>query len=266
MSDFPAAHSMDTTWFAIDADGYVGIFDSSEGGAVPADLTKVDNPIGFRSELLDILYQDNQEQIHSIDSVEVEDVIKDASLDILKDEISIYENLAKSHSVIDWSILKHLILELSNQLVIEELKTQAGIILIFTGERTVVYVDRCDREWLKQAVKSKKVRAGKNKMLECNLSWLGWYEYDNDCSMPIPYDRCYRLKKPIHFDDLPPEIRDRLRMTELPNVRFAETTSIQPIEHMPCNTWGGSTHWVDTNGITRDEFPEYPQSDRSNQE
>jgi hypothetical protein len=35
MSDFPAAHSMDTTWFAVDADGCVGMFDSGEGGAVP---------------------------------------------------------------------------------------------------------------------------------------------------------------------------------------------------------------------------------------
>ena len=33
--DFPAAHSMDTDWFAVDADGNVGLFDSTEDGAVP---------------------------------------------------------------------------------------------------------------------------------------------------------------------------------------------------------------------------------------
>src|SRR5687768_12253706 len=33
--DFPAAHSMDTTWFAVDRDGHVGQFDSWEAGAVP---------------------------------------------------------------------------------------------------------------------------------------------------------------------------------------------------------------------------------------
>jgi hypothetical protein len=33
--DFPAAHSMDTEWFAVDAEGNVGLFDSSEDGAVP---------------------------------------------------------------------------------------------------------------------------------------------------------------------------------------------------------------------------------------
>jgi hypothetical protein len=35
--DPPAAHSMDTTWYAVDADGYVGAFDSGEPGGVPAD-------------------------------------------------------------------------------------------------------------------------------------------------------------------------------------------------------------------------------------
>lgn len=35
MTDFPAAHSMDTTWFAADANGNIGVFDSNEGGAVP---------------------------------------------------------------------------------------------------------------------------------------------------------------------------------------------------------------------------------------
>ncbi len=33
--DVPAAHSMDTTWYAVDADGVVARFDSGEAGAVP---------------------------------------------------------------------------------------------------------------------------------------------------------------------------------------------------------------------------------------
>ncbi len=32
-----AAHSMDTTWFAVDRDGHVAVFDSGEAGAVPID-------------------------------------------------------------------------------------------------------------------------------------------------------------------------------------------------------------------------------------
>lgn len=33
--DFPAAHSADTTWFAVDKDGHVGIFETGEAGAMP---------------------------------------------------------------------------------------------------------------------------------------------------------------------------------------------------------------------------------------
>ena len=35
VNDYPAAHSMDTEWFAVDADGNVARFDSGEDGAVP---------------------------------------------------------------------------------------------------------------------------------------------------------------------------------------------------------------------------------------
>ena len=41
MSDFPAAHSMDTYWFAIDADENVAVFDTGEAGALPYSARKL---------------------------------------------------------------------------------------------------------------------------------------------------------------------------------------------------------------------------------
>jgi hypothetical protein len=35
--DYPAAHSMDTAWFAVDRDGHVARFETGEAGAVPTD-------------------------------------------------------------------------------------------------------------------------------------------------------------------------------------------------------------------------------------
>jgi hypothetical protein len=35
VEDIPAAHSMDTEWFAVDADGHVGLFETGEDGAYP---------------------------------------------------------------------------------------------------------------------------------------------------------------------------------------------------------------------------------------
>jgi hypothetical protein len=46
--DYSAAHSMDTDWFAVDADGHVGYFDSGEAGAVPHDASPGNQDQGFR--------------------------------------------------------------------------------------------------------------------------------------------------------------------------------------------------------------------------
>ena len=35
MKDFPAAHSMDSTWFAVDEDGEVAVFDTASEGPIP---------------------------------------------------------------------------------------------------------------------------------------------------------------------------------------------------------------------------------------
>jgi hypothetical protein len=37
MEDYPAGHSMDSTWFAVDESGEVAFFDTSEGGAIPSE-------------------------------------------------------------------------------------------------------------------------------------------------------------------------------------------------------------------------------------
>src|SRR5262249_54905015 len=41
-ADFPAAHSMDTMWFAVDKDGRVACFDSGEAGAGPAGAVRTE--------------------------------------------------------------------------------------------------------------------------------------------------------------------------------------------------------------------------------
>jgi hypothetical protein len=42
--DIPAAHSMDTQWFAVDAEGNVGLFDTGEDGALPNDAGNLGGP------------------------------------------------------------------------------------------------------------------------------------------------------------------------------------------------------------------------------
>jgi hypothetical protein len=51
--DYPAAHSMDTGWFAVDRDGHVAYFESREVGAVPMEACR----------------EEDTELLHELDSV-----------------------------------------------------------------------------------------------------------------------------------------------------------------------------------------------------
>jgi hypothetical protein len=50
-ADFPAAHSMDTSWYAVDQKGNVGLFHTNEGGAVPNDAYSPVDPEDFPPEV-----------------------------------------------------------------------------------------------------------------------------------------------------------------------------------------------------------------------
>jgi hypothetical protein len=262
MQDFPAAHSMDTTWFAIDADGCVGIFNTNEGGAVPKDVTEIDN-----SDLVDFLQKDNHLSIKHVQPLKIESVIEyinTESLQDIQDTICRFEEVSRLHPGCDdfYNNIENLVLILSTEQAIEDLKSQANLILRFADERVIVHIDKCDREWLKQSIESGVVLAAKETYLGHNLSWLGLHEY-NAWGDSIPYERNYLLKEPIYLKDLPPEIVNNISFVKLPNIKFSETDLIQPIEHMPCNTWNRE-RWIDTNGVEHDRFPEYPNLDRAN--
>src|SRR4051794_32369176 len=49
--DYPAAHSMDTCFFAIDREGHVAIFDTGEAGAVPVNALSGDDAYSVRQQL-----------------------------------------------------------------------------------------------------------------------------------------------------------------------------------------------------------------------
>lgn len=50
--NLPCAHSMDTTWFAVDKNGLVGEFWSSEGGCVPRDAPAMESALSGRTTLV----------------------------------------------------------------------------------------------------------------------------------------------------------------------------------------------------------------------
>jgi hypothetical protein len=59
--DYPAAHSMDSCWFATDQDGHVAYFETGEGGCMPSEGFPVGGEAASQSsqplELLDVVIE-----------------------------------------------------------------------------------------------------------------------------------------------------------------------------------------------------------------
>lgn len=260
MTDFPAAHSMDTTWFAIDADGCVGIFDSSEGGAIPNDLTKrTENLIEYATELIAVFAEEKGSLLNR-DFIDIESICQLISVDCLTMEICRHENLFKGCLDPDRFPMQELFLEISTATLVSEVEKQVEIVIELArkGDRTILYVDRCNLSWLKNAIISGLVLAGSKRIdLQYHLNLLGVYVYDCDKQYPDPYYRQKSPKKAILLQDLPDKIIQNIQVTELPNLRFAETEAIQPIEHLPCSTWKMTDCWEGTDGEWHEGFPDY---------
>lgn len=64
-----------------------------------------------------------------------------------------------------------------------------------------------------------------------------------------PYGVQELPSKPIHVDQLPPEIRDRVKALRFAEISFDEQPVFQPAEHVACESHDGS--YSDMEGVTR---------------
>jgi hypothetical protein len=130
--DYPAAHSMDSVWFAVDADGHVAAFTTGEDGHIPSE----------------------------------------------------------GNGGYGWEVLKEM------------------------GTLTNRPPDDDD-----------------DTDTQCTKLGLFLYDFDDFGSDPIPpYDRYAVPEQPLHVDQLPPELRKRVRQAAFPGVCFHKAECIQPYE------------------------------------
>lgn len=242
MADFPAAHSMDTEWFAVDADGNVGIFWSSEGGAVPKftgeffRATRVDDVEDFCK----LLPKDEAGIVHL--RTEAKKMVEDINIGTVP--ISLYDN----YSI--W-----LILILSSEEAIAKLKTSDNLVLRFAGEPVTIYVDKIPNEIINSMFSSGEILGGKEFELWMYPHLVGLFFYDNYNQVPMPYEKDRVPEIPLKIEDLPENLQQALSKSHFEKIRFAETEIIQPIEHTPCATWGNVEYWIDSQGNDRKGFP-----------
>lgn len=239
MADFPAAHSMDTEWFAVDADGNVGIFWSSEGGAVPRFYEEFYRAtrICVIEDFCELLPSDEKGIIHL--NTEAKSLIQHIIIGTVPK--SIYD---------DYSY--EMLMIVSSEESIDKLKTSDNFILRFAGEPITIYVNQVSNEIIDSMFSSGEILGGTEFELFMHPHYLGFFSYDNYSQVPIPYEREGVPEKPLKVEDLPEELQQALSKSHFEKIRFAETETIQPIEHTPCATWGNDEYWVDSKGNERE--------------
>jgi hypothetical protein len=230
--DYPAAHSMDSSWFAVDADGHVGYFRTGEAGAMP-----YEGVTGDAAELLiDRLARavPPTEAIHDprghllpghdrgfdhmvrLSAQEYPLLLFVTSLAPLQTDIEAKRatpvRAAEGYAV----ILPRLTAEQARRL------NEAGVVVT-----SAYYFDDADGE------RDRPAR-------------FGVYEYGHLCENWIsgPYGRERVPARPLHVDQLPPELRQRLRAVTL-DLCFGEMPHIQPVEHLECHSWEEEWQGVD---------------------
>jgi hypothetical protein len=161
-ADFPAAHSMDTQWFAVDRDGQVAFFVTGEAGSMP--VAASEGPV---DDVLRALGSKQTEEGLDYDEEAI-------GRELARLGLHVYEDAS------DW----------------------------FTG----------------------------------------------------PYRRAHRPKKPLHVDQLPPDLRNDIKSVRFDGLSFAEKKMLQPCEYTEGVAW--SSAYVAEDGKTVRPIPGHEQDYR----
>jgi hypothetical protein len=238
-TDFPASHSMDTYWFAVDKDGRVGYFVSGEAGAVPVEAMQGESADSMSRLVNSLPYS---EKVHDRqgrlqpgkEASEMEHLAGTRgstypvlmflkSLDLVAEEIAAGRAL-QLPSTSDFAVrFQQLSAELAAQL--HDGAVCLGCFFHFGPWDEVEY--------------SGEPRA--------DPSVRGFYQYSHTCENWIsgPYGRISIPTNPVHVDQLPPQLRNALKVLRL-DLNFAETPHIQPVADHECASW--ESQWLDLDG------------------
>lgn len=235
--DYPAAHSMDTEWFAVDCDGHVALFSSGENGAV-ADDAETDaegtlrrlGTIGPRSSSRVAVYDPAGRRGFGQPQHEARFVGEGEPLLIfLRSTEPLQSELARGDAIEVAAVgSKAVIFPNARRAPVAPLH-KAGACLGCFGLFALV---------------------GELKPAEHGLFY---YEHASDLSQePQPYGRVQLPSKPITLGELPADIARALGAVRFESLCFAEAAFIQPVEHVPSHSYGDSAHaFVGTDGVMR---------------
>lgn len=257
-ADFPAAHSMDTAYFAVDRDGHVAVFDTGEMGVVPEEAPHTEGG----------MFALPVEEIAAC--VTPTTAVFDLHGRVLPGPLGeLHESMREGARFPQDRMLLFL---KSTELVTREFtKERALWVLGTTGQ--AVYFSRLQQQLARKIHKAKHclgcIQLGHNsgsRPTGHELTRLGIFFFEPveySCfGAHSPYGRFEMPAQPLHVDQLPPNLRRDLKRFQLLSLCFAETPHVQPAEHTArCIAWGGCAYLA-ADGIHVRAMPGYEDTYR----
>jgi hypothetical protein len=230
--DFPAAHSMDTTWFAVDRDGHVAAFETGEAGAVPAAANVGEDDYAILDEV-------REGQSTGAPVLDLEGwKHKDSSEHVKPAPGMTPERLlifVRSREDLDASFGE-----------VREVPATTGVAVI---------ADRVTDAAL-EALHARGACLGcfayyVDDESPANPAEFGLFHYEaTDSGMAGPYALVRRPQRPLSIDAVPASVKEKAVLFD---GRFGETLWFQPAEFWRCDSWNDA--WLGTDMKTVHPFP-----------
>jgi hypothetical protein len=238
--DFPAAHSMDTEWFAVDADGHVGHFYSSEAGAV-AMAAQYDRSAEIWERLVETLPRG--EARHDLAGrLETGPLAGIGSHH--------YADRGCTHGALMFLQSLDPVKRYIRAGNASAAPATSGVAVIFRGLSDGV-ARRLHKDghclscffhfWFPDLAESERDQV--------RPADVGLFDYRHPTNnwIAAPYGRQMVPSLPLHIDQLPPDLRALVGAMQFNKLRFAETAHIQPCEWGMVNCWQAA--YLSANGL-----------------
>jgi hypothetical protein len=239
--DYPAAHSMDTTWFAVDRQGHVAVFSTGQLGAVAAHAPGPEDAAEAYDRLQEIgphttlLYDRSPAAAPHADIITIHTWWPDVRIDDDEQLLMFLPSLAPVASELTRGDCRLVRATDGVAVLWRRLSQERGDAL--HAARMCLH---CRMHWADLYSKPGRAQMGER----------GVYVYDQlDCySAAGLYARTEAPHEPLRIAELPRAAQSVVGRVRFDHLSFVEQALIQPMSHMPCVTW--TPDWVGSDGKT----------------
>jgi hypothetical protein len=224
-ADYPAAHSMDTCFYAVDRDGHVAVFSTGEAGALPM-AAAADDEGQMRDHLAQL---PRGEAAHDL-----------RGRLCPRRPFQAREHLAAEPRNDDYPVLVFLP---TLDAVREEIEAGRAVPVAATTGAAVLFTHPSG-DVFRRLHEDGACLGCFYFFEEENEDWpdlatrgLFRYEHLTENWISGPYGLQRSPLRPIHVDQLPPEVRRQVKGVRFQTLCFADTPYIQPVEHGECVSW-----------------------------